>query len=113
MAFAARQSLGNRPKAYHRLVSLYGGRVAIIQEVEELEEALNPEALAHDPGLGDAQVHVDERRSRKTVARGIEVAALKIAVACMVERHFSDSDKVSRTSALRQTEARAEPRLCW
>ena len=37
LPFATRQSLGNRAKAYHRLVSLYGRRVAVVQEVEELE----------------------------------------------------------------------------
>jgi hypothetical protein len=31
----------------------------------------------------------------------------------LCEWHFSDSGVVSRTSVLRQTEARAEPRLCW
>src|SRR4029077_1106468 len=52
LAFAAGQSLGNRAKAYDRLVTLYGSWVAIIQQVEELEETLNLEALAHDPSPG-------------------------------------------------------------
>src|SRR4029077_18868013 len=112
LAFAARQSLGNRAKAYDRLVTLYGGWVAIIQKVEELEETLNPEALAHDPSPGNAQVHIDERRSGECIAPRQQIAAIEIAIAILVDRHFSGSGVVSRTSVLRQTEARAEPRSC-
>lgn len=83
LAFTARQSLGNRAKAYHRLVTLYGGWFAIIQKVEELEETLNLEALAHDPSPGDAQIHVDERRSGECISPRQQIAAIEIAVAIL------------------------------
>src|SRR5438477_10726622 len=43
--------------------------------------------LANDPGLGDSQVHVHERRCSEGVAAGLQVAAAKIAVAVLVDRH--------------------------
>jgi hypothetical protein len=44
---------------------------------------LNLEALAHDPGPGDAQVHVDERRSGECISPRQQIAAIEIAVAIL------------------------------
>src|SRR5580704_1376223 len=88
LPFAAGQSLRNRAKQVPlALLNLDGRRVTVIEQVEELEEPLNPYVLAHHPSPGHAQVHVDEGRRRKGIAAGFEVASIKVIVAVLIERH--------------------------
>src|SRR5205807_8656422 len=86
LAFPARQSLRNCAKRGRlTLLDLNGRRVGVIEQVEELEKPLHSESLANNPGFRDAQVHIDERRSREGVAPRLEVAAIEVAVAILIE----------------------------
>ena len=90
LPFAARQPLGDRAEQVPgALLNLYRCGVAVIKHVEEFKQALHAEVLANRPSPGDAQVHVHEGRRSKSVAACLQVAAIEIAVAVLVDRRFS------------------------
>src|SRR5882724_11614212 len=85
LAFAPRQSLRNRAKRGRlTLLDLNGRRVGVIEQVEELEKPLHSESLANNPGFRDAQVHIDERRSREGVASGFQIADTVGSIAILI-----------------------------
>src|SRR5262245_18323981 len=71
LPFATGQTLRNGHEGIGLgFLSLHGGGVGIVEQIEILEEALNLEALAYGPSLGYAQIHVYVGRRSEGVAAG-------------------------------------------
>ena len=61
-------------------------RIIAIEQIEEFQVGEEPGAFSEIEPFGDAQIHVNEGRSRKAIATFREVQAIEVVVAIHIRR---------------------------